>query len=1100
MAGGFNTGLGKSGGSFNTGTGSGGFDTGLGGGPGGGAHPKFKLNPSSGVRFGRGAALNSSSGLGWLGSKLSLAGHDLLGMPGGIYHLAKPIGMQFYDIARYGPRDAWGGKKGEKALEANQRAALDQATGVVRGAVQSVKHPLRDPFQTGLNLAPGLDVLGRVGEAGIAAKAAEGGMGARAAEAARTLVRNHGDIAPRTLRSGKNTPVTLIHSRNAGMRLATKYLYDRPVQRAMDKEAQAQGVGRVTSRIAAHGKARIAGALAEEQRAVQRMNALPADKLERAAVRLTKTPLRAESRLHSAALELTSTQTPPEMAAAYHERQALEFGKKAASASGKEAEQLAETAQRHEKVASLYHKVHENDLVHVDLNRPDGEKVFINPAKARLAAADSALAHVGGKGEEIIAEHNLMSPEGQTERINAPGRVRADAIYVQPTPGRLGVESHILKEARAQVAKLEKLHARTVLKSLGDTRRNTEISRATPDLAMPYENDPRVMRISGALSVARDRLQKLEAAHENRITPTGLIGGENALPGRNFTSYRSSEKAGQPGVLSVAQRQRIGEAQSPIDIDKVFTGENIRQGRIPKNVALSAARHYRQLAKFANTMSLRRSIIEADGSALKRSGRDILIREPGTDAKPLTEVMKQALGEAHAALHDHVSLEELHAGTQEGLRALHQFLNQHILDRAESSAADAIGTPAPKGYKWVDSKLTEQLQKDAAPHATGVKTLPGKMMDNTNAAITALTVYFKVGHAFTRFLTNAATNIMQGSLRPDQATKNFLLWKKLSPEMQDKLVAAAGQQGFTALPSEAGFEGPISRGVSAVARGGARAWARLADSRFRANSLLYELRKVGYDSPEKVSSALDAIQRNGKGLPAHEWSRLSAAFRRADREAISYDRLNEFEKRFLARAVWFYPWVKGSSVWTVRSVLEHPFKMAAAGNLGAQGRKEQLSELGLVPSYEQGLIDVGGGKHGLPNTVDMSTFSPVGTLGQLANIPEVKGSLAQQLNPALGSLLDYAQGTNSYGEPSNSPFSDALNNLFAPTPEDQLVSALSRGHKGQSKRMFPATNWKSELYRYLLGPGIAQRPTNRAALHKAAAREHEKRFTIYSSK
>jgi hypothetical protein len=45
--------------------------------------------------------------------------------------------------------------------------------------------------------------------------------------------------------------------------------------------------------------------------------------------------------------------------------------------------------------------------------------------------------------------------------------------------------------------------------------------------------------------------------------------------------------------------------------------------------------------------------------------------------------------------------------------------------------------------------------------------------------------------------------------------------------------------------------------------------------------------------------------------------------------------------------------------------------------------------------------------------------------------------------------------------------------------------------------MFPSTSGKSELERYLLGPGIAARPTNRAALAKAANREHAKRYTVY---
>lgn len=1046
---------------------------------------------------------------GWLGSKASLAGHDLAQMPGGFLQVGKAAAHDAAKLATHVPGgnspSARRAGKGKYELPGVGKAFL-------KSTEETIKHPLRDPFATGLTVAPALGAIGRVGEAGLAARAADVAAGeSRIGEAAKALVRTHGNQPARVLKSGGRVvkkdgvtmriggsrDVNLIPSRNAGKRFFIERPYDRAVQKAMDKQAQAEGVNRAVGRIAEHGKKRVAGALAEEQRAVQRMNAIPADKLERAALRLSKLPLKMGGKLHSAASELTSTQTPPEVAAAYHEAQALKLGKQAAAASGKEAEHLAEAAKRNESAAELYRKVHENDLVHVDLSRPDGQKVFINPGKARLAAADAALEHAGNVNEQAIRENNLMSPQGQQAAINNPGLVRAGAEHVNPTPGKLGVESHILKEARSQVAKLEKLHARTVLKSLGDTRRNTVISQST-HLQLPWENDPRVMRISGALSVAKDRLQKLEAAHENRIEPTGFVGGESALPGRTHISYRSSEKAGEPGVLSAAQRKQIGNPASPISKTQRFTGENIAQGKIPKNVFLSTAKHTRQIAKFKNTLSLRRAIWESDMSPLKRSKDDILMRAPGKEAKPLSEQMHLALGDVHAALHDHASLEEIHAGTQEGLAALHQWLNQHILDQADASKAHAIGTRAQEGYGWVNRHLAEQLQKDAAPRATGVRTLPGKLMDNTNAAVTALTVYFKLGHAFTRVFTNAATNIMQGSLRPDQYAKNLGLWRSLSKAEQDRLVAAAGQQGFAALPVEAGTEGPISRAVAGAARGGARVWAQYADRYFRANSLMYELRKIGYDTPESVSKALDAIQQSGHGMPAHEWSKVSAAFRRADREAISYDRLNESEKKYLARAIWFYPWVKGSTAFTMRSIIEHPWKMAASGQAGVVGRKEQLKMLGPVPSYEQGLIDVGGNQKNNPYTVDMNTFSPVGTAGQLLNVPQTHGALAGQLNPVAGSLVGLATGTNSYGEPSNNPYMDALQNLLSSTPESQLYEAAHRGSgKKQAGRMFPATSWQSSLLRYGLGPGLARRPTNKAALAKAAAREHAKRYTVY---
>lgn len=1083
---GFNTGLGKGGANFSAGGAGKGFDTGLGGGGGIAGTPAPKPHKGGG---GIGGFFGSVGH--WIGSKASLAGHDLAQIPGGTYHLVKPLGTQFYDIARYGPRDAWGGKQGERALEANQRDALRQTMGVVKGVKQTAEHPLRDPFQTATLVAPALDVAGRLGEAGLAAREGD------AAAAARALVSKHGDVAPRMLRSGDNEPATLIHSRNAGVRLAQRG-YDRVVQSALDREAKAEGVNRLTSHIAEHGKARIGGALAEEQRSVQRMNAVPADKLERSALRLSKLPLKAGGKLHSAAMELTSTQTPPEVAAAFHEGQAVKLGRQAAAASGKEAERLGEAAKRNEAAAALYRKVHENDLVHVDLSRPDGEKVFINPAKARLAAADAALGHAGAVGERMIREHNLMSPEGQAERINAPARVRAGAEYTKPTPSKLGVESHVLQEARTQVARIEKLHARAALKALGDTRRRNSVMAQDHGLGlMPWEYSPAVKRLSGALSVAKDRLQKLEQAHENAIQPTGLIGGEHALPGRTFTGYRSSEKVAEPAPISGSHGKTIGETRSPID-RKVFTGENIRQGNIPKNVALAGARHYRQIAKFVNTDSLRRSILEHDASEVKRSARDILIRKPGENAKPLTDEMKQALGAARSAVHDHASLEEINAGTQEGLRALHQFFNQHILDRSEASKDSAIGTKAPDGYAWVDEKLAHELQKDAAPVTGGYRSKIGNAFDNTNSLITALTVYFKVGHVFTRGLTNAATNAMQGSLRPDELVKGGLLWKHLTEDERMRAVAAAGQQGFAALPHE-GSAGLIGRGIAGTARGGSRFWARHFDAPFRFNSLAYELRRVGYGSPEKFRTALDAIQNSGRGMAAHEWSKISAAFRRADREAISYDRLNEFEKRFLTRAVWFYPWVKGSSLFTVRSILEHPYKMGVLGNAGAQGRREQLKELGPVPSYEQGLVKVGGGHN--PLTADFSTTSPMATLGQLLNIPEVKGSVAQQFNPVLGAATQYAMGDNQYGEPSNNPLADALSSLVAPTPEAQIADAFARGgSKKSSARMFPGMTPLAEAKRYLLGPAFAWRPVNRAALAKAAHREHAKRYTVYSSK
>src|SRR5438105_759504 len=90
---------------------------GLGAAPAGHAHLAHHSGGFGGFLHGVASPFEKAShgiekGAHWVGEKASLAGHDIQGIPGGTYHLFKPLGVQAYDVARYGPRDAWGGAKG----------------------------------------------------------------------------------------------------------------------------------------------------------------------------------------------------------------------------------------------------------------------------------------------------------------------------------------------------------------------------------------------------------------------------------------------------------------------------------------------------------------------------------------------------------------------------------------------------------------------------------------------------------------------------------------------------------------------------------------------------------------------------------------------------------------------------------------------------------------------------------------------------------------------------------------------------------------------------------------------------------------------------
>ena len=1008
------------------------------------SNPYGSGNSYSGDPYGdsapAGPAPKKSGGGGILGA-LGEAGHfiadkseraarDIKSIPSGLIEIAKaPIedtaaGVKFIATG-----------KGNASQAGSHSFALGK--GLAKSTATAVKHPLRDPFQTATAVLP----------------VASGAL--RAGEIARGV-----DITePRVLKVG-DTEQPLIPSRSALGRAAQKP-YTKTLQKALDKNEQGHATGPVSSKVAAHAMKRVGGAAKEEARIQARMRAVPAQLLDRAAGKLSKLP--AHRREEQAALELTSVQTTPEEAAAYLRGQA----------------EKGVNVKQNQAVARLYDRVAQRGLVQLDESKPAGEKVFVNPAHGALAKTDQALARVQSRGDRILEEKQVRTGEALRSRNDAPGQIREGGYFEKPTPGKLGKETPGLKRARQRVVSLQGRIDRA--KNADEVARDQGLKDGT-ELKGPmrfHARTPRQMaQLRGALAVAKDDLARNERAAARRIKPTGIVGGETARPGRGFVSEAISEKKLGKAEASASRGQVVGVAREPIT-RKTYTGRALEQGLRPKHVTASASRHFREIMRFVNTDAIRRKALET-GSDVKRSERDVLVRNPDVTPEELGPQVQQALGRERPTVDTPEELATHDIAVQEGLRAAHEMFRDAMFRPGELKAkftgdkAEAVGTPAPKGYRWVDrNSIGDLVSAPAGPRGKLARTI-----DNINSAVTAATVYFKIGHVGTRVLTNAATNIIQGSATPVGMKRSLELWEKLDEEQRARMLAAAGQHGFASLPHEG-----TSR-IAKVASKGAGWWAKHADAPFRFNSLAYELRKIGYRTPQQVTKALDGLESGGQGMPAHEWAKLSAAGRRADREAISYDRLSDFEKRYITRAVWFYPWIKGSTLFTVRTAIEHPYKTGLLGQAGAHGRQVQEQTLGPTPSYEAGLFSLGGGQS--PLTTDFSTFSPFATAADVAETPSVPGAVAGFFNPALGAAGQFAYGLNQYGSPSKRPLADALLALGASTPEQQIAEAFAN-QGNQSNRMFPKTPGAT-LERFLVGPAMPRR-VNKAALNKAAARE-----------
>lgn len=699
---------------------------------------------------------------------------------------------------------------------------------------------------------------------------------------------------------------------------------------------------------------------------------------------------------------------------------------------------------------------------------------------------------------------SLAREHGQLSVFDRGAYARGDMENAFPSSGLSPAEADVVKSAaRARVAPDDTVAALHEIPETVAHEALNAIRESMPELLqrkfeLRYGNDPERFA-KDMLGVAKGEIHDPEAVRMfHQLTST--------LEGRSFTPLKTLVDQGPNSPMARSQGPVVGLTADPLE-SHFTTGKGLLEGRHQEDVVDAVARHWHNVFRFFNTQDWR-NIISKTGSDVRRSSRDILVREDNRTEGGAFQ--PKAAGDISAEIEKMIGRKRDTAytpqmeGEDAGVLASVEEFVRHLFPGRDPNSAEAElertapeGAKAPAGYKWVDSETARVDDLVPRMPATGLAKHVGNFFDNMNAAVTAATVYFKLGHFGTRYLTNAATNIMQGSAGPLSIKSALDVWHELTPEERTHALATAGTHYYEALPGAEG-EGRISRMIQHGVTPGSHAlspqwWAGYVDSPFRFNSLAYEVRKSAFgEGVDGMRSFLKSLDDYNNLDPAQR-AEVDGVVRRANREAIAYDRMNDFEKRYLARAIWFYPWVKGSTVWTASALFEHPFKAAAGVQLGVQGREEQAKEIGDLPSYSYGVFLLTHGK--LPLAADFSTFNPAGTAGDVLQIPSHANDLAGMLNPALGAAEHVATSTNEYDTHTNHPVSDALRSLVSATPESQVLSAIN-GEKGdQSHREYPAVPGDpfsktplGEILRGLIGPG-APRRFNPEAAHSLAKRE-----------
>ena len=261
----------------------------------GGGGGKVNLGFGGKVNTSPKAAPTTHHGGGFLGditgvahavaSKASLAGRDIEGMPGGIYHLGKDLGKSLTNKA------AWEGHAG-----AYKNLPIDRdAKAMAKQTVESIRHPLRDPFMTALNVAPVVGMVGRVGEAGIAASdAARAGEGLSGAAKAAARASRDAAARPRMLRTPEGEFNLSPPIKGAAGRIGQR-VYDKTLQHGLDTNPE--------GRAAAHANTRIGKQIQEAEAPRQAMRNTESDVLQHAG--------KALNRNEQAAVRLWARRTSP---------------------------------------------------------------------------------------------------------------------------------------------------------------------------------------------------------------------------------------------------------------------------------------------------------------------------------------------------------------------------------------------------------------------------------------------------------------------------------------------------------------------------------------------------------------------------------------------------------------------------------------------------------------------------------------------------------------------------------------------------------------------------------------------------------------------
>lgn len=551
----------------------------------------------------------------------------------------------------------------------------------------------------------------------------------------------------------------------------------------------------------------------------------------------------------------------------------------------------------------------------------------------------------------------------------------------------------------------------------------------------------RIEELGLAPETAEGRIAK--AAQVLRQEPA--IGGERVSDESFYLPTQPRGKTKRPpsqarGFQPSAGPYGIPPGRDLPELNHEFTGDALRAGAIRIDATNLAAEAYARTVRAVTVKNQWQKHWDA-ASPTQRTKWDIPIR----DANTIPDKLREVIAKLDEGVFTQAEADLLPQDMQDIIRALYP------------DSRDLTPDEIPH-VKWVDGRLV-------TPRIESLNTGLAKAASVVNTPFRFTALYLRPAYLLNLLGNHAMLMFDQGFLN-----SGVNMARALRLEATDGARNAATIRGLVgAGKSKSYVTGFTGRGTRTVAD----FWNRIADRDERVASFIYYADRLGYKTPEARNALLTD--------PAHR-ADLVEATRRGNKALVEFDNLLPVEKNVLRHLIFVYPWVRGSAVWSLRAVLEHPMKTDILSHLG----REEMTDDPLLknaPAWFKriGYFPVGWTHSGLPKVVNPTSVNTFSTLGDLLNVGKAGAegdpyaSFSDLLGPAATFGIHAATGRDQYGNKyPGSQVLGAMKELLNGLP--QLAPSNRKGSKPVKPfdvrdRASLEAHINSLLHQTVFGPG-----------------------------